>query len=104
DVPIRKQSYLMKQTADFLELGYSDPQLHSLINMLDLPCLKAKDLRQELTILQGYIDDLGAPYVFCHNDFLGSNIMIVGAEKRILVIDLEYCAYGERGSDLAMLL
>lgn len=118
-VPIAKSTPYYKQVDGFLRIAYSNPTLISLLSSLNLPNLQSGDLRDELIALNGYKAAFPSPTVFCHNDFLGCNILVTrkkvtsesgvesGSEpgqQKILFIDLEYAIYGGRGNDLAWLL
>lgn len=104
NVPISKRNRLIDQIETMIEDGYKSQEMVNHIRLLPNDSVfKSCDLREEVKYLKKVGAQLNAPVVFCHNDLLGSNILIVKAGE-VLLIDLEYCAYGFRGIDLAMLL
>jgi ethanolamine kinase len=66
-------------------------------------------MAQEMIKLQERCDKVQSPVVFCHNDLLSGNIMVMGASKNdsieematkpLQLIDFEYSGYSYRGFD-----
>jgi thiamine kinase-like enzyme len=54
----------------------------------------------ELKMLEEVTTAVGSPVVFCHNDALAENILVVN-EEEILLIDFEYGGCNYRGFDIA---
>lgn len=104
NVPISKENNLLfKEMRKMINFAYKECQVEELVNELQLETLKANDLREEFDILSNLIENLKSPIVFSHNDFRGSNLLVVTKDK-ILACDLEYCGFGSRSYDLATFL
>jgi len=104
-VPIRKQSnWQLKQIGDMIQSAYANQPIDSLVDEMNLDELRNFDVRKEYKWLKEQVDALQYPLVFCHNDFLGSNVLVTEPEDKMLLIDLEYCTYGCRGYDLGVFL
>lgn len=105
NVPINKKSNLLfDEMRNMIHFAYKECQVEELVNELNLETFKSHDLREEFDYLITLIDSLKSPVVFCHNDFRGSNILVVEPEDKVLTCDLEYCGYGSRAYDLATFL
>lgn len=70
--------------------------------------LLAIDFEQEINFVREIIDDIRSPIVFSHNDLHQGNILLAKAtkrrsvlEKRVILIDFEYCSYNYRAYDIA---
>lgn len=57
-------------------------------------------LGDELRILEGHLDALNSPIVFCHNDLLSGNIIVGPDGQDVSFIDFEYGGYNYRGFDV----
>jgi len=88
-----------------LKTAYHRYPIDELIDKNNLHILKNNSLAKELEWIRNAIIESKTPFVFCHNDFRGSNIMIRPENnvrnERILFCDLENCRYGYRGVDFA---
>ena len=86
--------------------AYANCRVAELTEELNLKQLKRRNLIEEFDELMAIVDRLGCPTVFCHVDFRGSNLLVteIEEEKRILLVDPEYCEYGCRGFDLATII
>jgi len=56
--------------------------------------------KSELDMLQELTEAAGSPVIFCHNDALADNILIIH-ESDIMLIDFEYGGCNYRGFDIA---
>ncbi|KAJ3040800.1 Ethanolamine kinase [Rhizophlyctis rosea] len=57
-------------------------------------------LKNELRQLQGRLEALDSPVVFCHNDLLSGNIVLNTSGDSVSFIDYEYGCYSYRGFDI----
>eukprot|EP01130_Rhizamoeba_saxonica_P002752 TRINITY_DN12509_c0_g1_i1.p1 TRINITY_DN12509_c0_g1~~TRINITY_DN12509_c0_g1_i1.p1 ORF type:complete len:348 (+),score=80.42 TRINITY_DN12509_c0_g1_i1:79-1122(+) len=75
---------------------------------LDEKCLNAVGvgsdpvswILQEADMLEGTFNNLNAPIVFCHNDLLAGNILILDGQKEVSFIDHEYGHFNYRGFEI----
>lgn len=104
DVPLRKEPNAWFELIEgYFNTAYDKLNAQSLIDKLQLPNL-CKDPRVEFKKLRKIIEDLHSPMVFCHNDFRGSNQLVVNTntpKASILLTDVECSAYGYRSHDIA---
>ena len=105
-LPIRKNTHnwQLRQMADTLNETIKTivPEMYYLFREWNLPNLTQFDVHKEVQWLTKKISRLSYPLVLCHNDLLGTNILVTDSDSEIMIIDLEYCTYGCRGYDLAV--
>ena len=68
--------------------------------MEELVGLNFEKAQKELEMLQTLTEAAKSPVVFCHNDALADNILVV-EETDVLLIDFEYGGCNYRGFDIA---
>lgn len=98
---------MLDEMHDSFEFAYNNFDIDSIVTELKLP--KLTSLRAEFEWFEQYMRGLSnTPTVFCHNDFRGSNVMVLknaaNEGRSVLVVDYEYSSYGLRGYDLGSLL
>lgn len=105
-VPIPKQTdWIMEQNRQNLEKLYREKDVIALSEKYGTRAFCEHHLMGELARLESITGKLNSPVVFCHVDFRGSNILVVGEENpRLVLCDFEYSSYGARASDMACLL
>lgn len=72
------------------------------------------EMAQQAARVRSHCEKTNSPVVFCHNDLLSGNIMVMGghegesmedmASKPLQFIDFEYGCYSYRGFDWGVLL
>ena len=105
-VPIRKKNWTFREVESSLAEAYGDdPQVNikNFIQELNFETLAKHDLREEFAWLRQNVDTHAGPVVFTHSDFRSSNIL-VSKSGDIKLVDLEYCYYGYRSTDMCTLL
>lgn len=75
-----------------------------LINELNLESFKSASVLSEFSWVIKQIESLGYSPVFCHNDLLGSNMLLIEPDGKLLLIDTEYSTYGCRGTDITIFM
>ena len=60
-----------------------------------------EELRQEASLLRAHLESSASPVVFCHNDALLANIVILPNNNEVAFIDLEYGAPNYAAFDIA---
>ncbi|KAL7754379.1 hypothetical protein RI367_000360 [Sorochytrium milnesiophthora] len=58
-------------------------------------------LQQAFNHMQQYLENLGSPIVFAHNDLQNGNILRTNDTGDLILVDYEYSAYNHRGYDIA---
>ena len=107
DIPIAKDKfYLLDIITSYSHEGYRRHNVSSLAKELNLRYLLENDFLAEMdwfdSFIRHYLDQ--CPMVFNHNDFRGSNIMVLKDSEEMLLCDFEYSSYGFRGNDIATFL
>ncbi|KAJ6220429.1 hypothetical protein RDWZM_006241 [Blomia tropicalis] len=100
-LPIRKCfDWKLKQGGEMLEQVFQRDKTKQYFVENKLKNLIKYNIQEEFKLMERIIENLNFPLVLCHNDFLGSNIMITNS--KIFLIDLEFCTYGSRGNDIGL--
>ncbi|PVZ99696.1 hypothetical protein BB558_004275 [Smittium angustum] len=60
-----------------------------------------KRIGEEIEFVEGIVNRINPPVLFCHNDLLSGNILLNEAKGQITFIDFEYGSYNYRGYDIA---
>lgn len=107
-VPIRKDAQLLlKWFRSFISYAYEHFSIRELAEKLKLQHLLKNDVLAEFDELVGKIKALKSPIVLAHNDFRGSNLLVVkgkdGEGQQLFACDFEQAGYGFRGYDLAII-
>ncbi|XP_013406296.1 ethanolamine kinase 1 [Lingula anatina] len=61
---------------------------------------KRHELEAELSELQGPLEALNSPVVFCHNDILCANLVYDASQDKVVFIDYEYADYNYQAFDI----
>lgn len=117
DVPNmnKNENWLLERFREWLEFinnhrrspsDYSDGVAHSTLKIANK--LLAIDFEHEINFVRKIIDDIKSPIVFSHNDLHQGNILLAKPtkrrsilDKRVILIDFEYCSYNYRAYDIA---
>jgi len=107
-----------KEIAEWHKLDFSIPKIPSLWDTLEkwirlapgdfsdsaksakYKNLDIANLRKEAESIEAMLKRLDSPVVFCHNDLLNRNIVLLSDHSQVTFIDYEYAHYNPRGFDI----
>ena len=115
DVPIaRNSTWILEKYHEwlsFIQKNSIPPQVSDGVRDSTIKIareLLAIDFKKEIKFLSKVFDGLRSPVVFSHNDLHQGNILLARPskrrpilDKRVILIDFEYCSYNYRGYDIA---
>lgn len=91
-----------KQPSQYFNGSIAEPALKIVKRLLSI------DFEKEVNFLKQVFDGTRSPIVFSHNDLHQGNILLAKPsrrrstlEKRVILIDFEYCSYNYRAYDIA---
>ncbi|KAL4225556.1 hypothetical protein ACF0H5_016244 [Mactra antiquata] len=105
NMPLRKEPCFLNDTMDewMIKVQTILKQKHKNPDEQLMQTFREYRLENELQVLKDILSRVQSPVVFSHNDLQEGNILYnetVEENKKMVVIDWEYCSYNYRGYDL----